>query len=244
MVYGYCRISRKEQNIERQVRNILATYPDAIIINEAYTGTTTDRPEFNKLINNLEDNSIIVFDSVSRMARNAIEGYELYFSLYEKGIHLVFLKEPHINSEVFKQSIQNTIPMTGSAVDKILEGINEYMKELAKEQIRIAFEQAQKEVDDLHDRTKEGIETARLAGKQIGQKKGAKLNIKKEAPAKKLIKKYSKDFNGNLTDVDAIKIIGISRNTYYKYKRELLEEAENNTEVLKGQTEQIDIINK
>lgn len=224
MVYGYCRISRKEQNIERQVRNIIAAYPDAIIIKEAYTGTTTDRPEFNKLINNLEDNSIIVFDSVSRMARNAIEGYELYFSLYEKGIQLVFLKEPHINSEVFKKSIQNTIPMTGSAVDKILEGINEYMKELAKEQIRIAFEQAQKEVDDLHDRTKEGIETARLAGKQIGQKKGAKLNVKKEAPTKKLIKKYSKDFSGNLTDVDAIKIIGISRNTYYKYKRELLNE--------------------
>ena len=44
--------------------------------------------------------------------------------------------------------------------------------ELAKEQIRLAFIQAQKEVDDLRQRTKEGIETARRDGKQIVQKKG------------------------------------------------------------------------
>ena len=242
MIYGYCRISRKEQNIERQIRNITASYPDAVILKEAFTGTTMDRPIFKEVLEKIGPGDTIVFDSVSRMARNASEGYELYFELYEKGIQLVFLKEPHINSEVFKKSIQNTIPMTGSAVDKILEGINEYMKELAKEQIRIAFEQAQKEVDDLHERTREGIHTARLAGKQIGQKKGAKLTVKKEAPAKKAIRKYSKDFNGTLTDVDAIKIIGISRNTYYKYKRELLNEYEASSDVLKGQIEIEDII--
>ena len=34
-VYGYCRISRKEQSIDRQIRNIKAAYPEAIIIQEA-----------------------------------------------------------------------------------------------------------------------------------------------------------------------------------------------------------------
>ena len=38
-VYGYCRISRKTQNIERQVRNIEAAYPNAHIVKEAFTGT-------------------------------------------------------------------------------------------------------------------------------------------------------------------------------------------------------------
>lgn len=38
-IYGYCRISTKKQNIERQVRNILAVHPDAIIVREVYTGT-------------------------------------------------------------------------------------------------------------------------------------------------------------------------------------------------------------
>ena len=40
MIYGYCRVSTQSQHIERQVRNILAAYPDAVIIREVYTGTT------------------------------------------------------------------------------------------------------------------------------------------------------------------------------------------------------------
>lgn len=63
--------------------------------------------------------------------------------------------------------------------------------------------------------------TARLNGKQIGQMAGRKLHIKKADTAKALIQKHSRDFNGTLADTDCIKLIGIARNTYYKYKREL-----------------------
>ncbi len=63
--------------------------------------------------------------------------------------------------------------MTGTNVDFILESVNKYLMSLAMEQIRLAFEQSEKEVQDLHQRTKEGIETARLNGKQIGQKQGS-----------------------------------------------------------------------
>ena len=72
--------------------------------------------------------------------------------------------------------------------------------------------------------TKEGIETARLKGKQIGCIKGIKLNIKKEAPAKELNRKHCKTFGGTLNDVECIKLANLSRNTYYKYKREIKEE--------------------
>lgn len=50
---------------------------------------------------------------------------------------------------------------------------------------------------------------------------GAKLTIKKSIEAKKRIQKHSKDFNGALSDVDCMKLIGLARNTFYKYKREL-----------------------
>ena len=71
-VYGYCRISRKEQNIERQVRNIQSEYPEANIIKEAYTGTKVEgRRQFEKLIGTTKAGDVIVFDSVSRMSRNA-----------------------------------------------------------------------------------------------------------------------------------------------------------------------------
>ena len=78
--------------------------------------------------------------------------------------------------------------------------------------------------DDLHERTREGMREARRNGKQIGQKKGSTLNIKKKEPKKEEIKKYSKDFNGSLNDVDTMKIVGLARNTYYKYKKELFED--------------------
>ena len=136
----------------------------------------------------------------------------------------IFLKEPHINTETYKRALSNNVEMTGTNVDFILEGINKYLMALAKEQIKLAFEQSEKEVKDLQQRTKEGIETARLNGKQIGQKKGAKLNVKKSVGAKEQILKHSKDFNGTLKDTEVIKLTGLARNTYYKYKKELAEE--------------------
>ena len=224
--YGYCRKSQQKQNIERQIRNIKAEYPNAVIVQEAYTGTTIDRKEWNKLYKAVKAGDTIIFDSVSRMSRNAVEGFTAYEELFRRGVELVFLKEPHINTKTFKTAIETAIPMTGTNLDFILDGVNKYLMALAKEQIIIAFQQAEKEVADLHQRTREGIETARLNGKQIGLKQGTKLNVKKSAPAKEAIRKYSKDFDGVLEDAEVIKLAGISRNTYYKYKRELKEEAE------------------
>lgn len=222
--YGYCRISRKQQSIDRQIRNIKEVYPTATIIQEAYTGTKLDRPKFDKLLNTVKQGDTIVFDSVSRMSRNAEDGFKLYEDLYNKGIELVFLKEPQINTKVYKEAISNSVPMTGTNVDFILEGINKYLLVLAKEQFKLAFAQAEKEVMDLRQRTREGIQTARINGKQIGTPKGTKLTTKKSIIAKEQIQKYSKDFGGTLKDTEVMKLIGISNNTYYKYKKEMLME--------------------
>ena len=103
----------------------------------------------------------------------------------------------------------------------IIEALNKYILALAERQIRLAFEQSEKEVEDLHQRTKEGMETARLNGKRIGQPKGAKLVTKKSVEAKEQIVKYSKDFQETLDDAECMKLVGVARGTYYKYKREL-----------------------
>lgn len=225
MEYGYARISTAKQNIERQIRNIKQSYPNAHIVKEVFTGTKIQsRKELDKLLKQVKEGDKIIFDSVSRMSRNAEDGFKLYENLYHKGIELVFLKEPHINTATYKNALESNIEMTGTNVDFILEGINKYLMALAKEQIRLAFGQAEKEVQDLHQRTKEGIETARLNGKQIGQKQGAKLIVKKAAPAKEQIRKYNKDFGGQLTNQETWELIGISKMTFYKYKREIIEE--------------------
>lgn len=226
-VWGYCRISTPQQNIERQIRNIKREHPEAIIVTEKYTGTKMDRPEWNRLYLQVQkslnkgENVKIIFDSVSRMSRNAEEGIETYFEMFKNGVELCFIKEAYINTSVYASSLSDKIKLQGTDVDEIFKGINNYFRKLAEQQIRIAFEQAQKEVDDLHQRTREGIETARLAGKQIGQRKGAKLYIKKEATAKAIITKHSKMFGGTLSDKECMKLARVSEGTYYKYKKQL-----------------------
>ena len=68
---------------------------------------------------------------------------------------------------------------------------------------------------------KRGIETKRQKGKQICRKQGAAITTKNSIKAKQDILKFSRDFNGTLTDVDCMRMIGIARNTYYRYKAEL-----------------------
>ncbi len=221
-VYGYARISRKEQSVDRQIRNIRAAYSDAIVVQEAFTGTKVEgRVKFERLLQTVKEGDSIIFDSVSRMSRNATEGVTLYEMLYNRGVRLVFLKEPGIDTDVYKKVLADAVPMTGTSVDIILAAVNEYLRTLRKEQITLAFKQAQKEVDDLHQRTREGLMTARLNGKQVGGVAGKKLTTKKSLAAKDVIKAKSKDFDGCLEDTDVIKLCGISRNSYYRYKREL-----------------------
>lgn len=220
-IYGYVRISTKKQSIDRQIRNIKNEYPEAVIVQEVYTGTTGNRKAWNNLLKKVHNGDMIIFDSVSRMSRNANEGFEIYERLYNDGIEMVFLKEHHIDTATYKKALESNVQMTGTNVDYILEGINKYLLSLAKEQIKLAFEQAEKEVKDLKQRTKEGIETARLNGKQIGLPKGTKLTTKKSIKAKEIILKHSKDFNGSLSDSEVMALAGISRNSYYKYKKEI-----------------------
>ena len=222
IIYGYCRISTKKQSIERQIRNIKAEYPDAVILTDEYTGTKMTRPSWEKLLSKIKTGDTIVFDSVSRMSRNAEEGYNVYESLFNQGINLVFIKERHIDTDTYKKAVNDGIPMTGTNVDFILEGINKYLLALAKEQIRLAFEQAQKEVDDLRQRTKEGLETARLNGKHIGIEQGRKLTTKKSIKAKEII--AEKLNNTNLKDSEIMTLAGVAKNTYYKYKKELIDD--------------------
>lgn len=233
MIYGYCRVSTRKQSIERQERNIRAAYPDAVIVKEIYTGTRSDRPEWAKIMRQVKHGNVerIVFDSVSRMSRSAQEGFELYVSMLSKGVALTFLKEPQIDTETYQAAIDKRINIdkTGDVVTDelmsgIIEAINKYILRLAEKQIQLAFEQSEKEVKDLHQRTREGIETARLQGKQIGRQKGRKYQTKKEIEAKKIIRKNSKSFGGSNTDSEVMIIAGISRNTYYKYKKEIMGE--------------------
>lgn len=148
MIYAYCRVSTPHQRLERQITNITELYPKAIIFREFYTGTKQDRPNWNKLISQIKKEDTIVFDSVSRMSRNAAEGFKDYKMLYESGVNLIFLNEPLINTSVFDSTKNNLLNInieTGNAaVDDFFKGnielINNFIMALTEEQIKEAFE--------------------------------------------------------------------------------------------------------
>ena len=228
MIYAYCRVSTQHQKIARQITNITAIYPTATIIREFFTGTTQNRPQWEKFIPQVKKDDTIVFDSVSRMSRNAEEGFKDYKMLYERGVHLVFLNEPLINTSVFDSTRNNLLNIditTGNAaVDTFFKGnielINNFMMALAEEQIKAAFDQAEKEVTDLHSRISQGIREAKKSGVHVGLTKGTTLTTKKSLDCIAIIRKHSKDFGGTLEDPDVMKLCGCSRNSYYKYKKE------------------------
>lgn len=238
IIYGYCRVSTVKQKIERQIENIKREYPEAIIVQDQYTGTTSNRPNWNKLYKQVIDRAdkgdkiTIVFDEVSRMSRNVDDGMTLYQQMFDKGIELVFIKEPHINTSVYRNKLNEQIKKQNHAdnnaaeklIDTIIVALHEYTIDLAREQVEIAFKTAQQEVEYLHKRTSEGVRLAQLQGKQVGRLKGVKVETKKAKEKKRDILKLSRDFWGTNTDSEVMAITGLARNTYYKYKRELRDE--------------------
>ena len=121
-IFGYCRISTAKQNIDRQERNILAVYPDAKIVKETFTGTKFQgRKELDKILKRVRLGDTIVFDSVSRMSRTADEGYHYIKGYMMQVLNLVFLKEHYIDTDTYRQAMNNQLQMTGTEVDVILK---------------------------------------------------------------------------------------------------------------------------
>lgn len=234
-IIGIARISTSHQNIERQIRNILEKYPLAKIIKITCSGAKViGYEEFEKVITEVTENKRdlkykLVFDSASRMSRDSNGGCKLYEKLFNSNVEIEFLKEPYINTETYKQTIKNQIvtrlstgnKATDEFVNTILEALNKYSIELAKDQIKKVFDQAEKELQDLHQRTSEGMLTAKLNGKQIGRQVGSKIETKKAKATKEIILKHCKTFGGSLTDKECMALANVHRQTYYNYKKML-----------------------
>lgn len=230
--YGYVRVSTKKQKIERQIENIRNFCPEAIIYSEKQSGKDIEgRAVFRKLLAKVKAGDTIVFDEVSRMSRNAEEGYRLYMELMDRGITLVYLKERHINTDEFKRRTQRHMERVSSAnakMDNLVNGIlgliEEFERENLKDNIRIAFQQAEQERQFLIKRVREG---KAVSSKPQGRPKGSQnLKTEKAKRIERVILEQSRSFDGKFSDAKIMReyLPGIARNTYYRYKRVLTEE--------------------
>lgn len=233
-IVGYARVSTATQKLERQIQNLKEAYPNIIIVAEVYTGKTDNRPKWNKLMRQCRAGIIqkLVFDEVSRFSRNAEEAIKEYKELYNLGIEMEFLKEPHINSNIFRQSSERKINIdttkmdseTANLVDTVVDGLNDYLMAVAEKQIYLAFEHAQNERELLSKRTSEGLKQAKLMGKQVGRQPGQKIMTRKMKKAMRCIRRNYILFGGCLTATECMRAAQVTRSTFYRYLNQMREE--------------------
>lgn len=246
MIVGYARVSTPKQKLERQIQNLKAAYPEIVIVAEVYSAKTENRPRWQKLLRQCRAGIVgkLVFDEVSRMSRDAESGTAIYKELYNLGIDLEFLKEPHINSSVYRDSSSKNIEVDTSSMDDetaaligtVIAGLNDYLLAVAEKQIYLAFLHGQKERELLSRRTSEGLkQTQLLNGRTLGRKKNSHIETKKAKRAKRIIKKYYKLFDGPLNVMECCKIAQITKSTFYRYLEQMREEDKSNGNIWKDE---------
>lgn len=223
-IYGYCRVSTDHQSLDRQEITITKHYPDAEIVKEKCSGTRMNRPAWTALCKKLTAGDVIVFDDIDRMSRNAAEGFKVYQELYTRGIVLRFIKRPFVDTDVYRDTMQ--IKPTGADTDfdeTVIPGINAYLMRLAERQIKIAFDAAEEEVTRKHVNIREGMRASGAGEKISKARTGRTYETKKSKEMKVRIRQMSRDFDGTMTDRDVMEVLGLARNSYYKYKRQMIE---------------------
>ena len=231
-VYGYVRVSTKKQSEQMQLDAIHAfSRIDKMYSEGAFTGTTTNRDKFQQLVEQVNEDIkngeqvTIIFYSVSRMSRNSSEGIEQYFNWYDRGVNLVFLNERHIDTAVYRKAVNNAISLhiksdkesANKFFNTMIDAMNELQRDIAKEQIELAFIQAEKEVQDLHKRTSDGMRASGAADKIRQARTGNTYTTTKELNTRISMLECLKPFGGQQTIARFASDRGLSRVTVYKY---------------------------
>lgn len=86
-IYGYARVSTKEQELESQLQ-ALKSEGATTIYKEKFTGTSTKRPELHKVLNLLQDGDTLIVTKLDRLARNTKEGIEIIEDLFQRNVRV------------------------------------------------------------------------------------------------------------------------------------------------------------
>lgn len=162
------------------------------------------------MLDKFEKGDILICNSVDVLAdiTDIVEDIDFitkeYMDIYNRGIEIMFDKSTQCNSLFVKTLVSSEQSFEAVLRKCILNYANQ-------KNIEIKY-------------SKRHVITAQKNGNKVGIKKGTKLVTKKSIEMKKQIRKYSKDFDGTMSDDQVIREIGISRNSYYKYKKELRDE--------------------
>lgn len=186
MIYGYCRVSTKNQalygnSLEEQKQQILSLYPDAELIIEAYTAYKDKRPLFDKLIAKVSTGDTIVVTKLDRFCRSVSHGVSALDTIYRRGVKL----------HILNMGIVEDTPI-GTLLFNVLQSFAQFERDMIVERTTTG-----KEIARLNPTFKEGrtrIEVDTLVFNNV----------------------YNNWKEGSITAKEAMSELGLKPNTFYR----------------------------
>jgi DNA invertase Pin-like site-specific DNA recombinase len=200
MIYGYCRVSTKQQSLKRQMDSLINFgINKRFIFSDKYTGKTLDRDGLNELLSLLKSNDTIVIKEIDRLGRNRKETKELIMKFINEDIKIVCLDMPYLKEFIINKIKEN-------------EG---FMEIMANALLDVILEVAEQERKKIIKRTSEGRKKAISEGVKFGRKPKVSLEEFK--------KYYEKFLKREMKAIEIQKELRISKQSYYNYISQLNE---------------------
>ncbi|MFQ8601566.1 MAG: recombinase family protein [Anaerovoracaceae bacterium] len=192
-IYGYIRVSTKEQCEDRQLIALSGfSVNKSNIYMDKMSGKNFNRPEYKKLLKKLKPNDILVLKSIDRLGRNYEEILNQWrYITKEKKADILVLDMPLLDTR------RSGKDLTGTFISDLVLQILSYV--------------AQTERENIRQRQKEGIAAAKLRGVRFGRPR-------KEIP--KLFWELKKEWENNkISSRKAANKLGISQDTFLRWVR-------------------------
>lgn len=187
MIYGYVRISTTKQekgNSKEDQSNAISTrYPEAVIVEETYSGAK-ERPKFLKLLDNCKSGDTVVVTKLDRFCRSTKEGLE----------YIDYLKSKGVNVHILNMGLIEDTPMGRLIVTNLL-AFAEFERALIKERTD--------------------------AGKAIARQKPGYKDGRRKIEVPNFARFYKKTTDGEISVVQAIKELGITKAKWYRLCKEV-----------------------
>ena len=192
-VYGYVRVSSKDQCTDRQLLALRdAKVPDQNIFVDKQSGKNFDRPQYRKLLKKLKENDLLIIKSIDRMGRNYEEILEQWRIITrEKKADIAILDMPLLNT------CKKQKGLTGTFIADLVLQILSYVAQTVRESIRL--------------RQKEGIQAAKIRGVRFGR---PRKEIPPQFPG--LFQKWQ---SGEISGREAARMLGVSHKTFFQWTR-------------------------
>lgn len=190
MIYAYIRVSTKQQKIDRQYEEIKEfNVEDKNIYIDKESGKDFDRTNYQRLIKKLKKDDLLIIKSIDCLGRN----YQMILEEWAKITKIIGADIKVID-----------MPL----LDTRIEGKNLVGKFKSDIVLQVLSFVAENERNNIKQRQAEGIRIAKEKGVKFGR---PKINL--PSNTSEIIHKY---INKELTNIEASKIIGVSRGTFFR----------------------------